>query len=303
MRLSRPTAGFTRSRLTSLAVDIAVVDHRSVKAPAQLAASLRSTGFAVLVNHPIPAELISTVQGEWLAFFDSDAKFDFLPDPGHQDGFHPMSVAETAIGADAPDLKEFFHWYPWGRQPPQVGPSAAELHRLASRLGAEVLGWVEQSTPPEVAAGFPMPLAAMLDGSTRTLLRILRYPPLTGDEPPAAVRSMAHEDVNLLTVLPAATDPGLQVRDIQGRWHDVPGDPGSVVINAGDMLQLLSGGLYPSTTHRVVNPEGEAARRSRVATPLFLHPADRVELEPGVTAFDFLRERLRRIRGIELAET
>jgi len=267
-----------------------------------VAASLRSTGFAVVVNHPIPAGLISTVQQEWLRFFESDAKFDFLPAPGHQDGFHPMSVAETAIGADAPDLKEFFHWYPWGRHPPQLGSAAAELHGLASSLGAEVLGWVEQCTPPDVARRFPMPLASMLDGSTRTLLRILRYPPLTGDEPSGSVRSMAHEDVNLLTVLPAATDPGLQVRDVHSRWHDVPGDAGSVVINAGDMLQLLSGGFYPSTTHRVVNPEGDAAQRSRVSTPLFLHPADQVELAPGVTAFEFLRERLRRIRGIELAE-
>jgi len=283
-------------------VAIAVIDHRSADAPALLAASLRSTGFAVLVNHPIPPELIATVQREWLAFFDSDAKFDFLPAPGHQDGFHPLSVAETALGADAPDLKEFFHWYPWGRHPEPLDAASAELHAQASRLGAEVLGWVERSTPPEVAAGFPMPLAPMLDGSTRTLLRILRYPPLTGDEPAGSVRSMAHEDVNLLTVLPAATDPGLQVRDVHGSWHDVPGDPGSVVINAGDMLQLLSGGFYPSTTHRVVNPEGEAARRSRVSTPLFLHPADQVELAPGVTAFAFLRERLRRIRGIELAE-
>jgi isopenicillin N synthase-like dioxygenase len=286
----------------SVAVGVAVVDHQSADAATLLTESLRSTGFAVLVNHPIPAELITRVQQEWLAFFESDAKFDFLPAPGHQDGFHPMSVAETAVGADAPDLKEFFHWYPWGRQPPQIGPSAAELHRLASSLGAEVLGWVERSTPPEVASGFPMPLAPMLEGSTRTLLRILRYPPLTGDEPSGSVRSTAHEDVNLLTVLPAATDPGLQVRDIHGRWYDVPGDPGSVVINAGDMLQLISGGFYPSTTHRVVNPEGEAARRSRVSTPLFLHPADQVELAPGVTAFGFLRERLLRIRGIELAE-
>ena len=120
-------------------MDIAVVDHRSVEAPAKLAASLRSTGFAVLVNHPIPAELISTVQREWLDFFDSDAKFDFLPEPGHQDGFHPMSVAETAIGADAPDLKEFFHWYPWGLQPPRIGASAAELHSELAPHGYRLL--------------------------------------------------------------------------------------------------------------------------------------------------------------------
>ena len=44
-----------------------------------------------------------------------------------------------------------------------------------------------------------------------TLLRVLHYPPLRGDEEPGAVRAAAHGDINLLTILPAATEPGLQV--------------------------------------------------------------------------------------------
>ena len=39
----------------------------------------------------------------------------------------------------------------------------------------------------------------------------------------------------------------------------VPCDPGSVAVNGGEMLDLASGGYYPATTHRVVNPIGEAA--------------------------------------------
>jgi isopenicillin N synthase-like dioxygenase len=140
----------------------------------------------------------------------------------------------------------------------------------------------------------------MLDGSHHTLLRVAHYPPVTGGEPAGAVRAAAHEDINLLTVLPAADRPGLQLLGRDGSWYEVPADPGSIVINAGDMLRLATSGYYPSTTHRVVNPEGAEALRSRVSTPLFLEPADDVELAPGVTAFAFLSERLRRIRGVEL---
>ena len=100
----------------------------------------------------------------------------------------------------------------------------------------------------------------------------------------------------------ASNEPGLQVLDLEGNWHDVPCDPGSVAINAGDMLDYVTGGYYPSTTHRVNNPTGESAKRSRVSTPLFLHPADDVVISEGKTAFDFLRDRIKEIAGVELTK-
>jgi len=129
---------------------------------------------------------------------------------------------------------------------------------------------------------------------------VLRYPPLTGAEEPGAVRAASHEDINLLTVLPAANEPGLQVLDTAGNWHEVPCDFGSLVINCGDMLQLASGGYYPSTSHRVMNPTGESAKRSRLSLPLFLHPADDVVLAEGRTAFSFLQERIAELRSQDL---
>eukprot|EP00335_Anophryoides_haemophila_P000226 CAMPEP_0204821402 /NCGR_PEP_ID=MMETSP1018-20131115/14731_1 /ASSEMBLY_ACC=CAM_ASM_000518 /TAXON_ID=46462 /ORGANISM="Anophryoides haemophila, Strain AH6" /LENGTH=32 /DNA_ID= /DNA_START= /DNA_END= /DNA_ORIENTATION= len=32
---------------------------------------------------------------------------------------------------------------------------------------------------------------------------------MTGDEEPGAIRAGAHEDINLITILPAANEPGL----------------------------------------------------------------------------------------------
>jgi isopenicillin N synthase-like dioxygenase len=137
----------------------------------------------------------------------------------------------------------------------------------------------------------------MIEGSPDTLLRVLRYPPLTGEEEPGAVRAAAHEDINLLTVLPASNERGLQLLTKTGEWADVPSDFGSLVINVGDMLQEASGGYYKSTTHRVVNPSGEGARRSRVSLPLFLQPRPDVVLSERYTAGSYLDERLREIRG------
>lgn len=280
--------------------NVEVVDYEAPDAPRRFARSLHETGFAVLVNHPLPQSLVQSIYDEWLAFFDSDAKFPYRYSDDNQDGYFGPDVSETAKGNSVRDIKEFFHVYPWGRYPTEVSDAALQYAEQAKVIANTLLRWVEAETPPDVASGFSRPLSEMMSGSTRSLLRVLRYPPLRGDEDPGAVRAAAHEDINLLTVLPAANEPGLQVKDTAGNWHDVPCDFGSLVINCGDMLSLASGGYYPSTTHRVMNPSGDGARRSRLSLPLFLHPADDVVLADGRTAFSFLQERLAELRSQDL---
>jgi isopenicillin N synthase-like dioxygenase len=278
-------------------MNVEVVDFQAPDAPESFTRSLRTTGFAVIVNHPLPHELVQQIYDEWLAFFDSDAKYAYRYSDGDQDGWFGPDVSETAKGNTVKDLKEFFHVYPWGQYPAEVSDAALRYSRIATEIAVTLLGWVHDHTPDEVRDRLSMPLPRMMDHSTRTLLRVLRYPPLRGDEPDGAVRAAAHEDINLLTVLPAANEPGLQVRDLAGAWHDVPCDFGSIAINAGDMLQLATGGYFPSTTHRVMNPTGESARRSRLSLPLFLHPADDVVLAEGRTASSFLAERIAELRS------
>ena len=281
-------------------MNVEVVDFEAPDAAESFTRSLRTTGFAVLVNHPLPQELVQQIYDEWLAFFQTDAKYRYRYSDDNQDGYFGPDVSETAKGNTVKDIKEFFHVYPWGQYPAEVSDAALRYAEIAKGIALTLLGWVQDQTPDEVSDRLSMPLPQMMEGSTRTLLRVLRYPPLTGDEPADAVRAAAHEDINLLTVLPAANEPGLQVRDLAGNWHDVPCDFGSLAINAGDMLQLATGGYYPSTTHRVTNPTGEGATRSRLSLPLFLHPADDVVLAEGRTAFSFLQERIAELRSQEL---
>ena len=281
-------------------VSVDVVDYLAPDAPAAFTRSLHETGFAVLVNHPLPQLLVQRIYDEWLAFFESDAKYAYRFSQDHQDGYFGPDVSETAKGNSIRDLKEFFHYYPWGRYPIEVSGDATAYAEQAAAIANTLLGWVDDNSPAEIRARFSRPLGRMMENSTRTLLRILRYPPLRGDEPEGAVRAAAHEDINLLTVLPASNEPGLQVRDTAGNWHDVPCDFGSLVINSGDMLALASGGYYPSTTHRVMNPTGDGATRSRLSMPLFLHPADDVLLAGDRTAFSFLSERLAELRSQDL---
>jgi isopenicillin N synthase-like dioxygenase len=276
---------------------ITPVDFTSPTAAKDFAESLHNTGFGVLTNHPLSPQLLNTVYTEWYQFFQNEAKHNYAFDPQKYDGYFSPSVSETAKGNTKRDLKEFYHIYPWGRYPTEVSDAARQYYAEGATLAATLLQWVEQYTPDAVKAKYSMPLSQMITGSEQTLLRVLHYPPLRGDEEPGAVRAAAHGDINLLTILPAATAAGLQVVGKEGEWFDVPCDFGMLIVNIGDMLQEASDGYYPSTVHRVLNPSGEEAKKSRVSLPLFLHPRPDVVLSTRHTAGSYLTERLQELHS------
>ena len=270
------------------------VNYRDTNAPADFTRSLKETGFGILTQHPIPMELVNKVYNEWELFFASTSKFNYQFDPEKQDGYFPFGT-ENAKGYTAKDLKEFYHIYPWGRFPDKLSGATMDLYNQILGVTSNLLEWIESNSPRHIKAHYRVPLKGMIIGSKTNLLRVIHYPPLDGTEEHSAVRAAAHEDINLITLLVAGTQPGLQVRDTNGKWHEVSSDLGSLVINAGDMLQEASSGYFPSTTHRVINPGGDINNESRYSMPLFLHPRDDVMLSKNYTAREYLDERLEEI--------
>ena len=274
------------------------VDFTDSDAPARFVESLRNTGFGVLRNHPIPQQTVDSIYKNWLEFLASEDKHRFKFDPQKFDGFFPAQEAESAKGRLERDLKEYFHYYSWGRCPEALKVQLSDYYKLAGDCGETLLSWIEAHSPATVKAIYSEPLPQMLKGSEQSLLRVLHYPPLNGSETPDAIRASAHEDINLITLLPAANEPGLQVQARDGSWLEVPCDFGNLVVNVGDMLQEASGGYFPSTTHRVVNPDGASHNRSRISIPLFLHPRSEVVLSQRHTAGSYLSERLEELRQV-----
>jgi isopenicillin N synthase-like dioxygenase len=274
-------------------MDLRKVTYNDPNAPAILIESLRQTGFAVVTGHPIAFNAIADTYKEWQQFFGSPAKHDYTFNPEVQSGYFPFK-SEHAKDSGQPDLKEFFHVYAWSELPIDMSDRTRQLFQQLTQIATEILGWIETSErSPDRLRG--LRLSQAIADSPTTVLRILHYPPLLGQVAEGAIRAAAHEDINLITILPAATATGLEICDRQGNWHEVPCNMGDLVINVGDMLQLASGGYYRSTTHRVVNPSGELARRSRYSMPLFLHPRPETVLAEGVTASSYLKTRLREI--------
>ena len=266
-------------------------------------------------DHGIPQALIDRALAATHALFalpEAAKAAHVIPGGGGQRGMTAFGV-EAAKGADRSDLKEFWHigrslapghcfagiMPPniWPDEVPDFEPAVQALYDALDHAGRRILQAIAVHLGL-VAQFFDDPVD---DGNS--ILRLLHYPPVT-NAVPDAIRAGAHEDINVITLLLGAEEAGLQLLNRDGDWCDIAAPAGSLVCNIGDMLQRLTGGRLPSTTHRVVNPSPERAAFPRYSTPFFLHfrPDYRIETIPGgplgfppITADDFLRERLREI--------
>ena len=281
-----------------------------------LGASFERYGFAVVSDHGLDQARIDAAVKDARAFFalPEPAKQAYETGAGGQRGYVPFGK-ETAKGATAHDLKEFWHVgrdlpaaHPYGRfmaanvwpaEIPGFRTSETWLFNALDGLGAEVLSAIahylglprDQFTP------------AIRDGNS--ILRLLHYPPVPHEA--LSLRAGPHEDINAITLLLGAEEAGLEVLDRDGRWLAINPPPGAVVCNIGDMLARAACGRLPSTTHRVANPSAERRGHARFSTPFFLHfaPDHLIEPLPGcdpakaqapITADDFLKQRLKEIR-------
>ena len=277
-------------------------------------------GFLNVEGHGIDDELVETVYQRWKEFFelDEETKAEYAGIEGGARGYTPFGV-EHAKGRKQADLKEFWHVgqelpeghpyreeYPENLWPDEVDdirrPTLA-LYRRLEGSAREILRALAEhfDLPRETFASM------MEDGNS--ILRIIRYPAIPDDVEPGAVRAAEHEDINLITLLVAATGSGLEILTRQGEWLPVVTGPGQIVVDAGDMLSRVTNRVVPATTHRVVNPEGDAARRERYSMPFFVHPYSACDLTvmerftspemppkfPPITAGEYLEERLREI--------
>ena len=253
-------------------------------------ASLHEYGFAAVVDHPLDDDRVARIYCEWLAFFSSGEAASFRMDPVKQDGYFSLEEAEHAKGFVERDFKEYFQFYPWGRCPESLQADLASHFDAAVELGAELLSCIARGLPEAVTAKLTEPLGDMIQGSEQSMLRVLHYPPMTVGQ--SVLRAAPHEDINLLTLMPAADGPGLELRLRSGEWISVPHSPGQLIVNIGDMLQEATGGYLPSTSHRLATPNTEQPATSRMSLPLFLHPRPDVVLSSRYTARQYLRQRL-----------
>lgn len=231
---------------------------------------------------------------------------------------------ETAKHAPTYDLKEFWHvdralamagraphshkssaHASWPSSHPEFSASLSQLYGTLEAIGLQLLDAASQYLELE-----PPYVLHELCHDGPTLLRAAYYPALDPTSHPAAIRAAPHEDINFITLLCASTADGLQIKLPHGSWLPItiPPDAGTIIVSSGDMLQHITGGLFRSTTHQVINSNN--CRNDRLALPFFVHPQPSTTLKPipscrhqssdptsypTITAGEFLHQRLQTI--------
>ncbi len=247
----------------------------------ELGDAYQQFGFCGIKNHGISDQVTQDAYSVFKAFFalPTKDKRRYTAGAGGARGYTGVGI-ETAKDAKHPDLKEFWHVgrelpddHPQrDRMPPNLWPEevtnfrqhAYGLYQALDQLGQKVL----------------QAMALFLDqdqhyfdqrvNEGNSILRPIHYPPI--EETTPSVRAGQHEDINLITLLIGSDQPGLEILRRDGQWVPVTTVPGAIMCNIGDMMQRLTNHVFPSTTHRVVNPPGEQALQSRYSIPFFLHP-------------------------------
>jgi isopenicillin N synthase-like dioxygenase len=264
--------------------------------------ALEDIGFFFITNHGVPQELIDRVFAEDVRFHAQPLERKLsvkVDDKGV--GYMPPGLQQPKYNQDeaarAPDIGEAFFigrevqagmydadcpapLYQGGNQWPDDLPgfrdTVIEYFDAMEALSLRLLPVYA------VALGLPEQFFddAFLHSQPMGILRLSHYPGTQCGE--NQFNASPHIDGDFMTFLAQSEVPGLELRTSGKRWLQAPALPGTLLVNAGEILRLWSNGRFRATLHRVINSSG----RDRYAIPFFYSPSPDTLIECVETSHD-----------------
>lgn len=259
-------------------------DDGEQQAAAQIGAACRKYGFFYISGHGVPQVLQDDLERVSRHFFTlpESEKMRIRMALGGRAwrGFFPVGDELTS---GKPDLKEGLYF---GEELQEDHPSVRANTPMHGRnlfpeepadMKGVVLEYMSQLTQLGHHLMRGLAISLGLDatyfrerytGNPLVLFRIFHYPSRTAHPALDAPWGVGeHTDYGVLTILKQDEVGGLQVKT-RNEWIEAPFVPGTFICNIGDMLDRMTGGLYRSTPHRVLN----RSRSGRFSFPFFFDP-------------------------------
>jgi isopenicillin N synthase-like dioxygenase len=287
-------------------VSLAGIDdpRRRAEVARELGDALRRSGFYIAVDHIVPLPVFDRLTAAALDFFhqpeEEKARYGPSRDDATRRGFTSRYRAAAGIGVhtdeDAAEAwalnpyDEALGWRDLSVLEPKHRAAFVHPNRIPDTPGfrSSALAYFAamESQILTLLALHALDLGLAPDHFSRlcagamTNLVINHYPPKRRDPLPDQSCLGPHTDLGVMTGLLHSGQRGLQVvdREDPARWVPVPTVPGGLVVNAGDLLVLVSGGRYRSALHRVVCVEKE----ERISIPVFLQPGPHTVVAPAL---------------------
>jgi isopenicillin N synthase-like dioxygenase len=257
-----------------------------------LIASIEVIGFFYVIGHGIDPKLIAHAFNSSREFFSLTAEQKQIISVNQsQRGWMRQGLTRLEGSASA-DVKEVFFW---GREVsaddpevlqklPLVAPNQwpdtdlpdfkaniLQYYQAVMVLGAlllECIAYGLDKNPEVFRQKYTQPLGRG---------QLVYYPPISADDLARNSYSAAtHTDFGVLTILLQDSLGGLQARQQNGQWIDVPPIEGSFICNIGDLLERWTNGRLKSTAHRVLNTSG----KERFSIPVFFDPNSEAWIDP-----------------------
>ncbi|XP_052876513.1 probable 2-oxoglutarate-dependent dioxygenase At3g50210 isoform X2 [Gossypium arboreum] len=238
----------------------------------QLDQACREAGFFYAKGHGIPETMVKEVRNITHKFFDlpyeEKLKIKMTPAAGYR-GY--QRIGEN-ITKGVPDMHEAIDCYKelkqgmygalgkpmegcnqWPHYPPNFKELMEKYISLCTEVSRKIMRGIALAL-----GGSPDEFEGERGGDAFWVMRLIGYPGASTANGKCTsendIGCGAHTDYGLLTLVNQDENiTALQVRNQAGEWISAPPIPGTFVCNIGDMLKILSNGLYESTLHRVIN--------------------------------------------------
>ncbi|XP_057832896.2 oxoglutarate-dependent flavonoid 7-O-demethylase 1 [Cryptomeria japonica] len=257
----------------------------------QIAKASEDWGFFQVINHGIDLSLLERIKRVSQEFFDlplEEKRKQCPVRPGTRmlEGYGRFFDISDDTVLDWVDALVHYVYPPsvmavehWPKTPHTYRETYEKYGEEVLNLTDKLLGFLSEGL------GLDSDYVQTLIKESLLQLRINYYPPCP--QPDLVNGLRPHSDGSVLTVLLDDQVEGLQVRKGE-EWFTISPVPGSLIVNVGDLLQIVSNGKYKSAEHRaVVN-----TNQYRMSVVLFLLAEDGVSIAPAPELIDESHPRL-----------
>ncbi|KAK9074558.1 hypothetical protein SSX86_007156 [Deinandra increscens subsp. villosa] len=230
-------------------------------------------GFFQIVNHSIPPTLIGSVIGSMKEFFEQSTEYKmrfYTRDAGKSVAYRSnfdLFRSKAACWRDSLQVRMSPAVLDWEMVPEMCRVAIAEWDKAVTGLGEELMSILCEGLGIKTDK---LKELSCLEG--RSI--VSHYYPQC-PQPELTVGIGSHTDPGVLTMVVQNEVGGLLQVKCGDEWADVEAVPGGIVINIGDLLQMMSNNEYKSVEHRVLANPVEGARVSSV---VFFTPGNRDKL-------------------------
>ncbi|KAJ6861551.1 1-aminocyclopropane-1-carboxylate oxidase [Populus alba x Populus x berolinensis] len=264
------------SKSSNISLQVPIIDFegfessRRMEVVNEIRKASENWGFFQVVNHGIPENVMDEMLAGVKRFHEQpqELKMEFYSrDADQRVKFFTgvlLLTQEPAIWRDtvAFDFKD-------GKLDPQLFPAiireeVSEYFRHVTKIGKALSELLSE------ALGLRSNFLSSIECMETESLVGHYYPACP--QPDLTLGTTTHSDPSFLTILLQDNMGGLQVRH-QNQWLDVPPLHGALLVNIGDLMQLITNDKFRSVEHRVL--AGEVGPRISVACFFFPSTANK----------------------------